>query len=326
MTGKDNPFLAAPRSQGPSAADNPFLTAPAADHNPFLHAPKRRPFPVKGLAVTIGLVAVVGIGATQFGGNSNKIRHAADTRNSSYDLASTASTLTSEARSDLLGAISRCDRLVSSDRERFAGLSSTCRSLKSDPRISCTRRYAESELQGILSLTSGTKVGADSVYSTKQGTPTATTYFNGGVATTFYHDGQYTSRDGVQLNYRVKNNSRYLRYKKIEAVATYRSTGGVVGGLAKGAFLGALAGAAMSKEDASPMAAGAALGALAGAAGSLNTKPVIVYANIPPGGELRDSVFFSSMTGEFSSDFRISSIQAEIDESALWSSLAPGCR
>jgi hypothetical protein len=66
---------------------------------------------------------------------------------------------------------------------------------KIEKKLSCNRAFAQHELElvsrGKGGIESGSE-GAKNVYSRKQGSAYSNTYFSGGTATSYYHDGSYT--------------------------------------------------------------------------------------------------------------------------------------
>ena len=108
-------------------------------------------------------------------------------------------------------------------------------------KLRCNRAYAEKELMEVAKLGGVVEAksdGASNQFSTKQGRAHSDTYFNNGSMTTYYHDGSYTSQDGVEVRYHINNNSRFLVFNSVEGTASFRTRAGAI---AKG-LLGRLAG------------------------------------------------------------------------------------
>jgi hypothetical protein len=293
-----NPFMET------SDLDNPFMAAPST--NPFMEAPlsndhlgsvkQRRTFFKSRQSLIYAVLVVLAVFMA----------------------------LSIPIYQSIQESIEAAQRIAELERQRQEEAS------KKKALIACNRHYAEKEMAQLSiysNLIKANKEGSGDVYSTKQGTPTSTTYFDGDYATTYYHDGSYSSVDGFKIRYKIKNNSNFMIYKEITAkIIYYTKRGGFWSGL-----LGAAAGgaaAAKVSEDNNPLAigAGAIIGSMAGRALlARNTEEFKIYPDLSPGQTYSGSRFISTSSGEDESDLKILTIRAEISESELSKTISPDC-
>lgn len=194
--------------------------------------------------------------------------------------------------------------------------------------VACNTRYARNELERLRgggNLAEAGSEGASNIYSSKQGTPTSNTYFNGNSATTYYHDGTFTSQDSIRVSYRIKNNSMFLVYREVAGTVSYRTKAGAFWRGALGAWLGAAVGSVKSDDPNQGMKDGAVAGAKAGYAAAQHSQNVTVSSSISPGSNYSGSTYVPAKYKVLNSEFKVQHIQAEIDEALLRRKVAPGC-
>ncbi len=194
--------------------------------------------------------------------------------------------------------------------------------------VACNTRYARNELERLRgggNLAEAGSEGASNIYSSKQGTPTSNTYFNGNSATTYYHDGTFTSQDSIRVSYRIKNNSMFLVYREVAGTVSYRTKAGAFWRGALGAWLGAAVGSVKSDDPNQGMKDGAVAGAKAGYAAAQHSQNVTVRSSISPGSDYSGSTYVPAKYKVLNSEFKVQHIQAEIDEALLRRKVAPGC-
>ncbi|MDR2164372.1 MAG: hypothetical protein LBO79_01810 [Zoogloeaceae bacterium] len=198
---------------------------------------------------------------------------------------------------------------------------------KIEKKLSCNRAFARRKQELVNSGKGGTdsgSEGAENIYSRKQGTPTAHTQFSGGTATTYYHDGVYTSQDGVEVRYRIANNTKFLVFRRVEGEIFFRTRSGVfwrgmAGALFGGAWNAAKAG--RSEVGASDMIAGAKKGYDR----AKRTKNITITQTLRPGEIYRGSSYQPAKYKVLNSGFQVKKIQAEISEDLVKTRTAPGC-
>lgn len=194
--------------------------------------------------------------------------------------------------------------------------------------VSCNRAYAAQELKALLdnrAHVSAGSVGASNVVSSKQGAPSSTTYFSGNTATTYHHDGVFTSQDGVRVNYRVTNNSLFLVYREVSGTVAFRTKAGAFWRGVAGGLLGAAIGSATAKGPDANANEAVIAGAKKGYDAAKKTEPVTITTAIRAGESYSGSAYLPSKFKVLNSEFTVEGIRAEIDESLLRQRLAPNC-
>lgn len=197
---------------------------------------------------------------------------------------------------------------------------------KIEQRLSCNRAYAQNELSNAQRNGGAVQAesdGAANIYSRKQGTAYSTTHFSGDTATTYHHDGSYTSQDGVEVRYRISNNSKFLILDRVEGTVSFRTKAGVFWRGLVGGWLGAAASA--TKDPDRPINEGAAAGAKKGYEMAKHSESVVITQTLAPGETYQGRAYLSSKYKVLNSEFAVGRIQARISESLLEKKNAPGC-
>jgi len=195
-----------------------------------------------------------------------------------------------------------------------------------EKKLACNRSYAQQELAKLQAqggLVDAASEGAENRYSRKQGTAYSTTHFSGKTATTYHHDGSYTSQDGVEIRYRVTNGSRFLVYERIEGEVSFRTKAGVFWRGLLGGWIGAGVGSARDSQNG--MQDGAVAGARKGYEMASHKDKVVITQRLGPGETYSGSAYLRAKYKVLNSDFKAERIQAAISEPLLKRNTAPGC-
>jgi hypothetical protein len=192
---------------------------------------------------------------------------------------------------------------------------------------SCNLAFAQHELELVNSfkggIDSGTE-GAENIYSKKQGTAYSNTNFSGGTATTYYHDGSYTSQDGIEVRYRISNNSKFLVFRRIEGEISFRTRSGALWRGVAGALIGGAWNAVKNGRE-NPNLNDITDGAKKGYDKAKHIDKVVISQILGPGEVYRGRSYQSAKHKVLNSDFQIKKIQAEISDDLVERNTAPGC-
>jgi hypothetical protein len=192
-----------------------------------------------------------------------------------------------------------------------------------DRKLTCNRQYAQDELARIKASKGieASSTGASNVISTKRGSAYSNTTYSDNTATTYYHDGSYSSQDGVTVNYRIRNNTQFLVFNRIEGVASFRTKAGVFWRGFAGAFLGGTWNESNGKDTIEGMKAGAKKGYDM----ARHSEKIVIDKNLAPGESYQGSVYMKAKYKVLNSEFQAERIDASISESMLVQRNAPGC-
>lgn len=195
-----------------------------------------------------------------------------------------------------------------------------------DKKLSCNRAFAQKELaavNGAGGLVDAGSEGASNLTSRKQGSAYSTTNFSGNTATTYHHDGSYTSQDGVEVRYRITNNSKFLIFSRVDGTVSFRTKAGVFWRGLAGGWLGAATGAA--RDPNSGMSEGAVAGAKKGYEMAKHSEAVVVSKALGPGESHHGVAYLKAKYKVMNSEFKAERIQATISDAMLEQKTAPGC-
>ena len=191
-------------------------------------------------------------------------------------------------------------------------------------KLRCNRAYAEKELMEVAKLGGVVEAksdGASNQFSTRQGRAYSNTYFNSGSMTTYYHDGSYTSQEGVEVRYHINNNSRFLVFNSVEGTASFRTRAGAIAKGLLGAWLGGAALAAQGKSTDEALVGGAKKGY----DWARHSQKIVITEAIQPGHSYAGRVSMKAKYKVLNSEFKAERIRAVISEPLLEQTTAPGC-
>jgi len=192
--------------------------------------------------------------------------------------------------------------------------------------LACNRAYARAELAkvgGLEGLVDAGAEGASNLYSRRQGAAYSTTHYSGNTATTYHHDGSYTSQDGVEIRYRVSNSSKFLIYERVEGEVSFRTKAGVFWRGVVGGWLGAAVGASRDPENG--LKDGAVAGAKKAYEMASHKEKVVITQPLGPGETYNGRAYLRAKYKVLNSDFKAEKIHAIIAEPLLKQKIAPGC-
>lgn len=223
------------------------------------------------------------------------------------------------ARGDILGMRRYLDQFPEGRHAKTARA-------KIDEQLSCNRAYAQRELAQVANLSGlveASSEGASNLISRKQGTAYSTTQFSGNTATTYHHDGSYNSQDGVEVRYRITNDSKFLVFSRVEGTVSFRTKAGVFWRGLVGGWLGAAVGAARDPNNG--MNEGAVAGAKKGYEMAKHSEAVVVAQALSPGESYHGRAYLKAKYKVMNSEFKAERIHATISEAMVEKKIAPGC-
>lgn len=195
-----------------------------------------------------------------------------------------------------------------------------------EAKLTCNRTYAKQELAKVESLSglvAANSDGASNLVSRKQGTAYSTTHYSGNYATTYHHDGSYSSQDGVEVRYRITNDSKFLVFSQVEGTVSFRTKAGAFWRGLAGGWLGAAVGA--TRDPNNGLNDGAVAGAKKGYEMAKHSEKVVISQSLAPGETYQGRAYMNAKYKVLNSEFKAERIRASISEAMLERAVAPGC-